>query len=130
MDKDKFNRRKRYTLNMDNEIFTRSNISLVAKGVLATLFALDIEDMDWNDELSENDGVVELLQKVCCEPKDEILKAIFELELLGYIEWFVDDPSFSIFYDTSEIKEIYDNYTRDEINTEILNVMQKRLGRK
>lgn len=130
MDKDKFNRRKRYTLNMDNEIFTRSNISLIAKGVLATLFALDIEDMDWNDELSENDGVVELLQKVCCEPKDEILKAIFELELLGYIEWFVDDPSFSIFYDTSEIKEIYDSYTRDEINVEILNGMQKRLGRK
>lgn len=130
MDNDRFSRRKRYTLNMDNEIFTRGNVSLVAKGVLATLFALDIEDMDWNDELSENDGVVELLQKVCCEPKDEILKALFELDLLGYIEWYVDNPSFSVFYDTSEIKEVYDSYTKDALDAEIIKEMQRKLGRK
>ena len=100
---------------MDNEIFKMNNISLYAKGILATLFALDIDEMEWDEEITDEDGVIELLQKVCCEPKEILIDALFELKSTGYIEWDIQDKSFSIFYDKSEISDWNKNDSREGI---------------
>lgn len=125
MEENKFDRRKRYTLFMDNEIFKRNDVSLSAKATLATLYALDIDEMYWNDEISDSDGLIELLQKVCFEQKEEIIKALYELYVLGYLEWDICDSNYSVMYDTSELFEIHGKLNRNDLELEIDKCMSR-----
>lgn len=109
---------KRNNLCMNTEIFNRRNISLIAKAVLATLFSLDLDEMEFNDMLSDNDNLLGVLRKVCFESDDVLIKALHELRVTGYLEGYIEgslNTNYAAVYDSTLCPGLYEEESRNVI---------------